>query len=1041
MRGSVSADLKTGVRAFLIADVRGYTRFTQEHGDEAAARLAQQFAEVAGSSVTEYDGSLIELRGDEALVVFSSARQALRAAVRIQEQCRRSARDGQAFPLGVGIGVDAGEAVPLEGGGYRGAALNTAARLCSQARGGQILATESVVHLAGRVDGLRFERRRPLRLKGIAQPVRPIEVMPETPLPPVPPVAKTPRQLRKRTLAAGLGALAAAAVLAAILATRSAGPGGLGALAANAAGLVEGPAGRIVAEVPISGRPGGVAVGEGTVWVTDSVNGTLLQIDSSKRVIVDRIQVGSDPSGVAVGGGLVWVANSQSGTVSEVNPTTDRVVGTLRVGNGPTALAFGGGSLWVLNSVDATVSRISAASGLVSGTIPLAQNPSRIAFGRGSVWVTSQQSGLLLRIDPTTNEVAQAIPVGNGPVGVTVGNGAVWVANAPDHTISKVNVGSGSVTKVSVSAAPQELAYSADGLWSGNTLNATLTLVDTRTGRVSHTTPIGSDPASLAGARTQLWVGATGALASHRGGTLRVVSQIDANFDSIDPGSAFRVQSWQVLTITNDGLLAFKHAGGPAGLTVVPDLATSLPIVGDGGRTYAFQLRKGIRYSTGRPVRARDFRYALERELRAGTGFTYSNAQLVGAASCSKNACDLSRAIVTDDATGTVVFHLTRPDPDFLFELALPQGDAVPSGSPKIDIGTHPLPATGPYRIELFVPNKRLVLVRNPFFRQWSADAQPNGFPDRLIWRFGLDASAETSAVERGRADVMADSPPPGRLRQITIHYPAQAHPYVEPATFYLFLNTRIQPFRDPRARRALSLAVDRNAIVHLWGGSQLARPTCQMLPPGIAGYRPYCPYTLRPNASGSWNGPNLAEAKRLVASSGTVGEKVVVRINRDDPVRMAISRYVVGLLRRLGYAASLRTYPDVQTYYVQVGRESTRAQIGLQGWESNFPRGSDFFANLLTCRSYMPTAPVNINSAAFCDHHIDRQIDRAQRLQISRPAVAAALWSRVDQEIVDRAPDVFLFNRSGIDLTSPRVGNYQRNEQLSLLLDQLWVR
>jgi ABC-type transport system substrate-binding protein len=202
-----------------------------------------------------------------------------------------------------------------------------------------------------------------------------------------------------------------------------------------------------------------------------------------------------------------------------------------------------------------------------------------------------------------------------------VGGGAVWVANLPDRTVSKVDAGSGSVTKIAIPAAPQELAYGADGLWSGNTLSGTLTLIDARTGSVKRTTRIESEPASLAPDGTRLWVGAVGSLASHRGGTLRVVSQGRDAFDSIDPGAAFRLESWQVLTMTNDGLLGFRRTGGPAGLTVVPDLATSLPIVSDDGRTYTFQLRKGIRYSTGEAVRAGDFRYALERELKSGYRF------------------------------------------------------------------------------------------------------------------------------------------------------------------------------------------------------------------------------------------------------------------------------------------------------------------------------------------------------------------------------------------------------------------------------------
>jgi class 3 adenylate cyclase len=74
------------VRTFLIADVRGYTLFTQERGDEAATKLAARFAEVAREVVKEHGGSVIELRGDEALAAFDSARQAILAAAHAQDR-------------------------------------------------------------------------------------------------------------------------------------------------------------------------------------------------------------------------------------------------------------------------------------------------------------------------------------------------------------------------------------------------------------------------------------------------------------------------------------------------------------------------------------------------------------------------------------------------------------------------------------------------------------------------------------------------------------------------------------------------------------------------------------------------------------------------------------------------------------------------------------------------------------------------------------------------------------------------------------------
>ena len=153
--GAIATDSERVERAFLIADVRGYTRFTRERGDAEAARLAKRFAELARDSVEARSGRVIELRGDEALAVFESPAQAVRAAVELQAVCAEESSVDPTLPLLVGVGIDVGEAVPVEGG-FRGAALNTAARLCSQAAGGQVLITRGMTDRAGEIPGVTY---------------------------------------------------------------------------------------------------------------------------------------------------------------------------------------------------------------------------------------------------------------------------------------------------------------------------------------------------------------------------------------------------------------------------------------------------------------------------------------------------------------------------------------------------------------------------------------------------------------------------------------------------------------------------------------------------------------------------------------------------------------------------------------------------------------------------------------------------------------------------------------------------------------------
>ena len=166
----------SSVLTFMIADVRGYTRFTVEHGNAAAARLASRFAHLTREAVLARDGTVIELRGDEALAVFNSCRQALWAAVELQSRFALEGAADPALPLRVGIGIDAGEAIPVEGG-YRGAALNLAARLCSLAGPAEVLASETVTTLARKLEGLDYQDRGSVELKGFADPVRIVEIV------------------------------------------------------------------------------------------------------------------------------------------------------------------------------------------------------------------------------------------------------------------------------------------------------------------------------------------------------------------------------------------------------------------------------------------------------------------------------------------------------------------------------------------------------------------------------------------------------------------------------------------------------------------------------------------------------------------------------------------------------------------------------------------------------------------------------------------------------------------------------------------------
>lgn len=200
---ALAGDAVSRLRTFLIADMRGYTAYTVERGDAEAARIAAGFAAVARRAVEAREGRLLELRGDEALAVFDSARQALRAAMDLQQL-----RISEGLPLPIGVGLDAGEAVPLEGG-YRGAALNLAARLCSLAGPDEVLASETVTSLARHLDDLTYSDRGGVRLKGFSEDVRVRQILPATAAEPVALEAAPAAPEQRLAIGGFLGALPA----------------------------------------------------------------------------------------------------------------------------------------------------------------------------------------------------------------------------------------------------------------------------------------------------------------------------------------------------------------------------------------------------------------------------------------------------------------------------------------------------------------------------------------------------------------------------------------------------------------------------------------------------------------------------------------------------------------------------------------------------------------------------------------------------------------------------------------------------------------
>jgi ABC-type transport system substrate-binding protein/DNA-binding SARP family transcriptional activator/DNA-binding beta-propeller fold protein YncE len=790
---------------------------------------------------------------------------------------------------------------------------------------------------------------------------------------------------------------------------------------------------RLTGATALPNTPTALVYGFGSLWAADPTGEQVLRIDRRTGTVVDRISLQAQPSALAVGGGALWVASAVGGLVTRIDPQTAKPTQTQQLGGAnPSALLFTHGELWVADQTDHSVVRIDPQTGSARQSITLDVAPSSLAYADGELFAAGYEAGAVDQIDVASSQVVARLPVGEGPSALAAAGGSLWVANSLAGTLWRIDAVTGQTRSVvSVGSGPSALAVTPGAIWVANEYSGTVVEIDVGNGRVRRVVDAGGRPSTLASSGGRLWAGSGPSGNLHRGGTLRLSGTVRPN--SLDPAFEL-VGSWegaQLPRLVYDSLVTFDNSPGPDGLRLVPDLAVELPNAGASGTAYVFHLRPGIRYSTGRLVQAGDFRRAFERIFRARSPARSNYQSIVGAAACIARpaTCDLSKGVVTNDHARTVVFHLTAPDPTFLYKLTLFAFSApVPPGVPVHDRGYSPVAGTGPYR---FVRTSLtgLRLERNPYFHEWSHAAQPDGNPDVIEWRFPRTHDQEIADIEAGRADWTFDFIPIPQLRKITRLHPAQLH--VNPAFIVEFipLNTTKAPFDSAKVRRAFNLAIDRREIARLYGGSVIGAPLCQTLPPGLPGHVPYCPYTRNPTSAGTYDGPDLARARRLVRESGRSGARIVVRGSTDaTAIPPAEPAYVARVLRSLGFKVTLR----LENAAVMNREDRHTFQLSVDGdWLLDFPSAAALLPQFFGCHG-------THTHEYFCNPALDRLMRRAA--DTDDPVRAGRLWSAADRLITDEAYWVPTIALNEVDFVSSRLRNYVYNPVWGFLADQAWV-
>lgn len=528
----------------------------------------------------------------------------------------------------------------------------------------------------------------------------------------------------------------------------------------------------------------------------------------------------------------------------------------------------------------------------------------------------------------------------------------------------------------------------------------------------------------------------------HGGGTLRLVAA--ASGGTLDPQINYTGQYINLFANVYDGLTTFRKTTGPAGKDVVPDLAEALPTPQDGGLTYTFTLRPNIYFSNGQPVTTADVVASFQRLFRIGapTAGSFYGA-IAGADACLRTPahCTLEKGIEADPASRRITFHLARPDAEFLQKLAFTHAVILPASTPDHDTGNTPLPGTGPYRLEAYDPNNFLTLTRNPAFRVWSADAQPAGYPDRIEYTFGVPEEAAVTAVENGQYDWMADAIPLDRLGELGSSFAGQTHVMRHPSLYFLPMNMHEAPFTDIRVRQAVNYALNRKALVILYGGPGIARPLCGLIPSALDVEGQKCAYTrgaTPADPAQQWAGPDMQAARQLVRESGTAGQKITLVV-ASTSTEMAMGAWVRDMLQSLGYQAVLRPLSSsLHLAYIQ--NTDNHVQIALTSWSADYPSPSNFLDALFGCENFHPHSDSSINIPGFCDAHTQSVMDRAKTDVSLTTQQRNQLWLEANRLIMEQAAVAPAIEKNNVVLTSSRVQNFFYTEVNQLLFSQVWL-
>lgn len=486
------------------------------------------------------------------------------------------------------------------------------------------------------------------------------------------------------------------------------------------------------------------------------------------------------------------------------------------------------------------------------------------------------------------------------------------------------------------------------------------------------------------------------------GGTANVYQEAD--FSHLDPGQIYVSDGKLLSRLIFRGLTQYAE-DDQGNLTVVGDLATDAGKVSDGGKTWTYTLKSGLKDENGNPINSADIRHTVERLYASyiTDGPTYLQQWLSGAGTTYRKAYagpdkgkHLPDNVLETPDDKTIVFHFKDAQPDLPQMLTMPGYSVVPEETDTKEKYDNAPVSVGPYKIADFKPGKSMKLVKNT---QWDpkSDSVRHQYVDGFNIEMNHDDEDQTKTLLADQGDaknamMFTGQVATTQLQAVVSNKAAMKRTIQGYAPYVWQLNFNMDRVKDKKLRDAITLALPATSVFQADGGAYGGEAANSLMSPTTPGYdEKYDPFNRAKKPNG-----DIAAAKKLIDEGGFKGKKLVYAYG-NTPVRQRQAVLIADALEKIGLDVQKKEI-DSATWYEQVGKVKNGYDLYMTGWGQDWPSASTVFPPLYDGTQIQDGSS---NYSHINDEHVNSEIARI--VKITDTAEATKAWDALNKYITEK--------------------------------------